>query len=46
MDDKSHVSQEQQLCLVCGTTFATGSLLLDRRLRASLKHHTMTGWGL
>ena len=46
IDDNSHVSLEQQLCLVCGTAFDTGSLLLDRRLRASMKHHTTTGWGL
>ena len=46
MDDKSHVSLEQQLCLVCGTAFDTGNILLDRRLRASMKHHTTTGWGL
>ena len=46
MDDKSHVSLEQQLCLVCGTSFDTGNILLDRRLRASMKHHTTTGWGL
>lgn len=45
MDDKSHVSLEQQLCLVCGTAFDTGNILLDRRLRASMKHHTTTGWG-
>jgi hypothetical protein len=46
MDDKSYVSLEQQLCLVCGTSFDTGNLLLDRRLRASMAHHTTTGWGL
>ncbi len=46
MDDKSHVSLEQQLCLVCGTAFDTGNILLDKRLRASMKHHTTTGWGL
>ncbi len=45
MDDKSHVSLEQQLCLVCGTAFDTGNILLDRRLRASMKHQTTTGWG-
>jgi len=44
-DDKSHVSLEQQLCLVCGTAFDTGNILLDRRLRASMKHHTTTGLG-
>jgi hypothetical protein len=46
MDEKSHVSLEQRVCLVCGTTFDTGSILLDRRLRASMEHHTTTGWGL
>lgn len=46
MNDKSHVSLEQHLCLVCGVAFDTGNLLLDRRLRASLEWHTTTGWGL
>lgn len=46
MNDKSHVSLERHVCLVCGTTFDTGNLLLDRRLRASMEHHTVTGWGL
>ena len=46
MNDKSHVSLEQHLCLVCATAFDTGSLLLDRRLRASMGRHTTTGWGL
>ena len=46
MSDKSHVSLEQHVCLVCGTAFDTGSILLDRRLRASMNRHTTTGWGL
>ena len=46
MDEKSYVSLEQRLCLVCGTPFDTGSILLDRRLRASMERHTTTGWGL
>lgn len=46
MNDKSHVSLEQHVCQVCGTAFDTGSILLDRRLRASMDHHTTTGWGL
>jgi hypothetical protein len=46
MDDKSYVSLEQRVCLVCGTSFDTGNLLLDKRLRASMKRHTATGWGL
>lgn len=46
MNDKSHVSLEQHVCLVCGTHFDTGAVLLGRRLRASLEHQTVTGWGL
>lgn len=46
MNEKSHVSLEQHVCLVCGAAFDTGAILLDRRLRASLQHHTTTGWGL
>ena len=36
MNDKSHVSLEQHVCLVCGTAFDTGAILLDKRLRASM----------
>ena len=46
MNDKSHVSLERRVCLVCGKAFDTGNLLLDRRLRASMERHTTTGWGL
>lgn len=46
MNDKSHVSMEQHVCLVCGVAFDTGNLLLDKRLRASMERHTTTGWGL
>lgn len=46
MNEKSYVSLEQHVCLVCGSRFETGSILLDRRLRASMEHHTATGWGL
>lgn len=46
MSEKSHVSLERHLCLVCGAEYDTGAILLDRRLRASLHRHTTTGWGL
>lgn len=46
MYEKSHVSLEQHACLVCGKAFETGAILMDRRLRASLARHTVTGWGL
>lgn len=46
MNDKSHVSLEQHVCLVCGSAFDTGAILLDKRLRQNLERHTVTGWGL
>lgn len=46
MSDKSHVSLEQHVCLVCGARFDTGAVLLDRRLRASMEYQTVTDWGL
>jgi len=46
MNDKSHVSMEQHVCLVCGVAFDTGAILLDKRLRASMERHTVTAWGL
>lgn len=46
MNDKSHVSLEQRVCLVCGVSFDTGSVLLDLRVRARLEHRTTTGWGM
>ena len=46
MDEKSYVSLEKKLCLACGLSFDTGNLLLDKRLRPSMAHHTTTGWGL
>jgi hypothetical protein len=44
MNDKSHASLEQHVCLVRGKAFDTGAILLDKRLRASMEHHTATGW--
>lgn len=46
MSEKSYVSLEQRVCVVCGHKFDTGSLLLDKRLRASMERHTLTGHGL
>lgn len=46
MEEKSYVSMEQHVCYVCGKTYDTGSILLDRRLRASMKRNTVTGYGI
>lgn len=43
---KSHVSLERHLCLVCGKSYDTGAVLLQRDLRPTLDPHTLTGWGL
>ena len=32
MNDKSHVSMEQHVCLVCGVAFDTGAILLDNQI--------------
>ena len=40
---KSHVSMEQNVCPICRTSFDTGAILLDRRLRDSMERHTTTG---
>ena len=44
--DKSFVTMEQQMCLICGCTFDTGAILLDRRMRDKFEQHTTTGTGL
>lgn len=46
MSEKSHVSMEQRVCLVCAKPFETGALLLDLRLAPSMAPHTITGWDL
>jgi hypothetical protein len=43
---KSHVSLEQKCCPICGKTFDNGTILLDRRLKQSLEHHTVTGYDI
>lgn len=40
---KSYVTLEQKICVVCGRSYDTGSLLLDKRLRERFEHHTITG---
>lgn len=44
--EKSHVSMEQQVCVVCGREFDTGAILLDKRLRKSMEPKTVTGMGM
>lgn len=46
MSEKSHVGMEQKVCHVCGTTYDTGAILLDKRLRNTLESKVVTGWGL
>ena len=46
MTDKSWVSMAQKQCMVCGKTYDTGEILLDKRLRASMERTTLVGTGL
>lgn len=46
MSDKSHVSMEQHQCVVCHQLFDTGSILLDKHVRATLEPRTVTGRSL
>lgn len=46
MSDKSYVTLEQHVCPVCGKTFDTNALLLDRTLRKTFERHTVTGSSL
>jgi hypothetical protein len=43
--EKSYVSMEQRQCIVCGVVYDTGSILMDKRLRASMEKNTVTGTG-
>ena len=46
MSDRSYVTMETAVCPVCGTEHATGSLLLNRRLRPVFEHRTATHWAM
>lgn len=44
--DKSHVTLEQKVCVVCGKVHDSGALLLDKRLRPRFDRYTVTGYDL
>ena len=46
MTEKSYVSMERRICIVCGAKYDTNALLFDCRLRADLDRYTVTGWGI
>ena len=46
MSDKSYVTMEQHICPVCGKTFDTGNIIMDKRLKESFDSKTVTGYGL
>lgn len=45
-EEKSHAGFEQKSCIVCGRTYETGALLLDTRMKQSLKKYNITGVGM
>lgn len=46
MTNKSYVTMEQHICLICDQPFDTGALLLDQSLRERFDRTTTTGYGL
>jgi hypothetical protein len=44
--DKSFVSMEQKVCMVCATEYDSGTILLNKHLRNNMKTKTITGWGM
>lgn len=42
--EKSFVAMEQHCCVVCGTTFDTGNLVFDTRLRDRFDRYAVTGF--
>ena len=41
---KSYVSLEEKICSICGNKHDSGAILLDRRLKDSFEHKTLTGY--
>lgn len=46
MNDKSYVTIEKEVCVVCGQPYDTGALLLDTRGRNRFDPVTVTRWGM
>jgi hypothetical protein len=46
MSEKSHVTMEAKICIVCCCQYSTGAIMLDRRLRQIFDRDTVVGWGI
>jgi hypothetical protein len=44
--EKSYVTLEQKICVVCTKEYDTNALLLDKRLKPRFDMHTTTGFGM
>ncbi len=44
--EKSYVTMEQKMCVVCGQPYSTDSIFLDRKLGKRFEQYTITGWGM
>lgn len=44
--EKSFVTIEQHSCGICGKTYDTGNLLLDKHMKQSFDRTTVTGFGI
>lgn len=46
MSEKSCISREQGVCVVCGRSCDAGGMVFDCLFGASMERCTVTGWGL
>jgi len=46
MSDKSYVTMEAKVCMICGLEYSTNAILMDQRLRPRFDRTTVTGWGM
>jgi hypothetical protein len=46
MSEKSPVRLAQRECIICGTHYGTGEILLDKRMRQSMDRYTLVGNGI
>lgn len=45
MSEKSFVTIEKKVCLVCAQAYDSGALLMDKRGHKTFERETITGWG-
>lgn len=46
MSEKSYVTMERRVCVVCAQAYETGALLMSQRMLKRFNEFTTTGWGM